>query len=94
MPTLGNVKCRAQRVICGTNLKGLGTAMIVYANDYDDDYAQLPGAGPWSKRLGFDYDNTTPDFSEGGAEEKPQSTAVCAGGTQHPDDYRRLAGVG
>ncbi|MHC4773459.1 MAG: hypothetical protein ACYS8S_07820, partial [Planctomycetota bacterium] len=59
MPTLGNVKCRAQRVVCATNLKGLGTAMVVYANDYDDAYAQLPGTGPWSKRLGFDYDNST-----------------------------------
>jgi len=25
-----------RRVVCGTNLKGLGTALTVYANDYDD----------------------------------------------------------
>ena len=56
------------RLICGTNLKGLGTAMAVYANDYEGDFPSLPGKGPWSKRLGFDYDNTTPDFSENGTE--------------------------
>ena len=38
MPALSKVKKIAQRVICGTNLKGLGTAMVVYANDYADAY--------------------------------------------------------
>jgi len=38
MPALNKVKKIAQRVICGTNLKGLGTAQTVYANDYDDEY--------------------------------------------------------
>lgn len=50
------------RVVCGTNLKGLGTAMTVYANDYDDRFPQLPGEGPWSKQLGFDYHIEKPDF--------------------------------
>ena len=40
MPALNKVKKIAQRVVCGTNLKGLGTAQVVYANDYDDMYAQ------------------------------------------------------
>lgn len=39
MPALNKVKKIAQRVICGTNLKGLGTAQTVYANDYEDEYA-------------------------------------------------------
>ena len=39
MPALSKVKKIAMRVVCGTNLKGLGTAQTVYANDYDDDYA-------------------------------------------------------
>jgi prepilin-type N-terminal cleavage/methylation domain-containing protein len=46
MPALNKVKKIAMRVICGTNLKGLGTAQNVYANDYDDEYvvqgAKLP----------------------------------------------------
>ncbi|MHC5165431.1 MAG: hypothetical protein ACYSOI_08850 [Planctomycetota bacterium] len=61
-PPLGKVKTIAQRVVCGTNLKGLGTAMTVYANDYDDAYPQLPGTGPWSKQLGFNYDLHKSDF--------------------------------
>jgi prepilin-type processing-associated H-X9-DG protein len=38
MPALAKTKMIAQRVVCGTNLKGLSTAMIVYMNDYDDQY--------------------------------------------------------
>jgi prepilin-type processing-associated H-X9-DG protein len=41
------------RVICGTNLKGLGTAMIVYANDYDD---QFPPADQWCDLLIMECD--------------------------------------
>ena len=40
MPALNKVKKIAQRVVCGTNLKGMGTAQMVYANDYDDLYVQ------------------------------------------------------
>lgn len=38
MPALSKTKQIAARVVCGTNLKGLSTAMIVYMNDYDDEY--------------------------------------------------------
>jgi len=50
MPALNKVKKIAQRVVCGTNLKGLGTAQIVYANDYDDELVKQGGAGTntWS----------------------------------------------
>jgi prepilin-type processing-associated H-X9-DG protein len=66
LPTINIADRYPRRVICGTNLKGLGTAMTVYANDYDDNYPQLRGIGPWSKELGFKYDLTTPDFSPAG----------------------------
>ncbi|MEN8126359.1 MAG: hypothetical protein ABFR90_00980 [Planctomycetota bacterium] len=36
MPALSKTKKIAQRVVCGTNLKGLTTALYVYAMDYDD----------------------------------------------------------
>lgn len=38
MPALNKVKKIAARVVCGTNLKGLGTAQTVYANDYRGEY--------------------------------------------------------
>jgi prepilin-type N-terminal cleavage/methylation domain-containing protein len=40
MPALNKVKKIAQRVVCGTNLKGLGTAQSVYANDYEDQFTR------------------------------------------------------
>ncbi|MHC5118277.1 MAG: type II secretion system protein [Planctomycetota bacterium] len=39
MPALSKVKKIAQRVVCATNLKGLGTAQTVYSQDYEDAYA-------------------------------------------------------
>ncbi len=42
MPALAKVRQIAQRIMCGTNLSGIGKAMMVYANDYEDD---LPRAG-------------------------------------------------
>ena len=38
LPALSKVKKIAMKVICGTNLKGMGTAQTVYANDYNDNY--------------------------------------------------------
>jgi prepilin-type N-terminal cleavage/methylation domain-containing protein len=45
MPALNKVKKIAQRVVCGTNLKGLGTAQSVYANDYEDQFTKQGGTG-------------------------------------------------
>jgi len=68
----------ARRLACRTNLKGLGTAMSVYANDYADRFPQLPGTGPWTKQLGFSYDLTTPDFSPGGAQSNVGRTVTAS----------------
>jgi prepilin-type processing-associated H-X9-DG protein len=48
MPALNKTKHIAQQAICGINLKGLGTAMRVYASDYDN---QLPPADRWCDLL-------------------------------------------
>jgi prepilin-type N-terminal cleavage/methylation domain-containing protein len=42
MPALAKVRQIAFRMVCGTNLSGLGKAMLIYANDYEDE---LPRAG-------------------------------------------------
>ncbi len=55
MPALNKVKRLAQRLVCATNLKGLGTAMIVYSNDFDDEYP-VQGGG---------YDHTWADRTSG-----------------------------
>ena len=52
MPALNKVKRLAQRLICGTNCKGLGTALMVYAQDFEDDYPVQGGNGRhrWSEQ--------------------------------------------
>ena len=42
MPALAKVRQLAFRLTCGTNLSGIGKAMLIYANDYSDE---LPRAG-------------------------------------------------
>ena len=68
MPSLNMVKEASTRVVCGSNLKGLGTAFVVYGSDYEDRFPELPGEGPWSKELGFDYRMSKPEFAPGGAQ--------------------------
>ena len=38
MPALGKVRQLAYRLMCGTNLGGLGKACAVYSNDYQEQY--------------------------------------------------------
>jgi prepilin-type N-terminal cleavage/methylation domain-containing protein/prepilin-type processing-associated H-X9-DG protein len=42
MPALARVRQIAYRLYCGTNLSGIGKAMLIYSNDYDDE---MPRAG-------------------------------------------------
>ena len=54
MPALNKVKRLAQRLVCGTSCKGLGTAMMVYAQDFEDEYPVQGGnatvAWSWNGR--------------------------------------------
>ena len=38
MPALAKVKQIAYRMMCGSNLSGIGRLMLVYSNDWDEDY--------------------------------------------------------
>ncbi len=42
MPALARVRQIAFRMVCGSNLSGIGKAMLIYAGDYEDE---LPRAG-------------------------------------------------
>lgn len=59
MPTLSRTRGIAQRVVCGTNLKGLSTAMMVYGNDYDDE---APTADKWCDLLIQEVDMSPESF--------------------------------
>lgn len=47
LPALNAVRRAAQKVVCGTNLGGIGKAILLYANDHDEDYPRA--GGPRSK---------------------------------------------
>ena len=49
MPALARVRQLAFRMVCGTNLSGIGKAMLLYSNDYEDE---LPRAGGRSTTWG------------------------------------------
>jgi len=49
MPALAKVRQIAFRMVCGTNLSGIGKAMMLYANDYDDEF---PRAGSRTSEWG------------------------------------------
>lgn len=66
MPALSRTKKVAERVVCGTNLKGLSTALFVYVNDYDDI---LPGEN-WCDVLILEADVSPKSFV------CPQSDAI------------------
>ncbi len=54
----------AQRVVCRTNLKGLGAVQIVYAADFDDEYAIQGGEGTPAWTIGTDdFSNPDKDWS-------------------------------
>jgi prepilin-type N-terminal cleavage/methylation domain-containing protein len=52
MPALARVRQIAFRMVCGSNLSGIGRAMLIYANDYENNF---PRAGysqtVWSNRV-------------------------------------------
>jgi len=46
LPALAKVRAIAYRVVCGTNLKGIGSAILVYSNDDPDErYPRAGGPG-------------------------------------------------
>jgi prepilin-type processing-associated H-X9-DG protein len=74
MPALGKTKLMAQRLVCGTNLKGLGNAMVVYAFDYEDKY---PTGSRWCDLLAEEADVGAKSFiCRGAADDGPGHYAM------------------
>jgi prepilin-type N-terminal cleavage/methylation domain-containing protein len=52
MPALARVRQIAFRMVCGTNLSGLGKAMLIYSNDYDDEFPRAGGpTSIWARNV-------------------------------------------
>ncbi|MBA7602250.1 hypothetical protein ES703_09336 [subsurface metagenome] len=58
MPALARVRQIAFRMVCGTNLSGIGKAMLIYSNDYDDEMPRAGGrSAQWSGPVQWMADN-------------------------------------
>jgi len=63
MPALSRVRQVAFRMVCGTNLSGIGKAMLIYANDYDDELPRAGGRnGVWGRLKDWRADNRFPAY--------------------------------
>jgi len=52
LPALARVRQIAFRMVCGTNLSGIGMAMLIYSNDYDDEFPRAGGRNSvWSSHI-------------------------------------------
>ena len=52
MPALARTRQVAFRMVCGTNLSGIGKAMQIYANDYEDAFPRSGGKNSiWTSRI-------------------------------------------
>jgi len=52
MPALSKVRQIAHRLVCGTNLSGTGKAIMVYANEYDDEFPRAGGrTSVWADKI-------------------------------------------
>jgi len=51
MPALFRVRSKPLRLTCGTNLVGIGKAMLIYAHDYEKEFPRAGGpGGSWAAR--------------------------------------------
>ena len=58
MPALARVRQIAFRMVCGTNLSGIGKAMLIYANDYHDEMPRAGGRqSVWGPAVVWDAQN-------------------------------------
>lgn len=73
MPALARTRQLAFRMVCATNMSGLSKAMMLYANDYDDQY---PTPEKWCDLLIEKCEVTPITFRCKGAEEGPCNYAL------------------
>ena len=67
MPALAKVRQLAQRMVCGTNLSGIGKSILIYTNDNEDEYPRAGRAGSYWSQDGTiqTADGTTQQFAFG-----------------------------
>ncbi len=81
MPALARVRQIAYRMVCGTNLSGLGKAMLIYANDNEEEYAIAGGrqARMWSTENTItDWDMVVPPIRPWGNPNRTLATVTSS----------------
>jgi prepilin-type N-terminal cleavage/methylation domain-containing protein len=68
MPALARVRMIAYRMVCGSNLSGIGKALLLYAGDNQEAYP-MPGVGP-----------LPPAYSSAGGATTPKQIPSWSGG--------------
>ena len=76
-PALSRVKQHAERVVCGTNLKGLGNSFAVYAASFGGDYPVQGDSPPADDPHEWDWRTT--GFQAGSAKNWAQSGSITVG---------------
>ncbi|MHC4110609.1 MAG: zinc-ribbon domain-containing protein [Planctomycetota bacterium] len=60
---LPRTRCVAFRMVCGSNLSGMGRAMLIYANDYDNSFPRAGGpTTKWGTTPNWQADNRFDTF--------------------------------
>jgi len=80
MPALARVRQIAYRMVCGTNIAGIGKAIMIYANDNEENYPRAGGRKSWWTSRGF-ITNWQSDIDEGaafGATTRAQATITSS----------------
>ena len=72
MPALARTRQIAFRMVCGTNMSGLGKAMLIYSNDYDG----IPTPSKWCDLLIEHAEVSPATFRCKGAPEGPCNYAI------------------
>jgi len=76
MPALARVRQIAYRMVCGTNLSGIGKAMVLYANDNEEEY---PVAG--GKKAVWHTGDLPVEISEWDSEDEWTAFGISEGGS-------------
>jgi prepilin-type processing-associated H-X9-DG protein len=62
-PALRMTRMTAFRMVCGSNLSGIGKAMYFYANDYDNQFPRAGGPNSrWGRTVNWQADNRSDAF--------------------------------
>ncbi|AQT70191.1 hypothetical protein STSP2_03396 [Anaerohalosphaera lusitana] len=75
---LGCVVVYSPKLKCYNNLKGVGTALAAYAYYNNDEFPVAGGDGPWSQKLGWDYDDPKASFDPGDKYEHAPRTLTAS----------------